>query len=455
MRAVARRAVALVALALAGAAPAGAVVPEVAPLAAGRGDAAYCLRATGAPGALSVAGSQAGGRSFGTDEVGVGLLEAAAAGLARTTRPALPSVGCAAVATAPGGAAVAAGPRYDGGRYPVRAAVRDPGGRLGRPVALGSGGTRQAPVAAAVAPDGSALVAWIEARASRARVVAARRPAGAAFGPAEPVTGWARAEHGGDGLVAAGVDAAGSAVLAWALPSRRRDGLVAIPAESDVAVARAAPGARFGPAQRLARRLAGVTRLALAVAPDRRALLAFDGGEHVRAFESAAGEPFAGGPVAGGGDTPAVFPAVALRDGGGAVLAWSDEKTVLWPRDRRAPEGGIRVMTREAPGAFGPPQALPTPPGRGEAAFPPSLGAFVPAGLASGPQNLGPHVALAPDGRLVVAWIDAREAPDGDVVAAARAAAGTLAGGLGPAVWLGGRCRSAGSGAALPAGDGE
>jgi len=267
------------------------------------------------------------------------------------------------------------------------------------------------------------------------------RAPGRPFGPARALTPWIAQDAGaGTGQVAAGADAAGRLTVAWARPVR---GEGTFPGTSEVAVSTAAPRGELGSAQVLVPRASEVERLSLAVAPDGGALLAADGDGQVRVFERGPGaDAFAAGPALGTEGEAAERPAVALLDGGGAVVAWRTEG------EERG--NGIRAIRRERSGAFGAPAEVAAPDGPGESgsAFVILFGAGIPAS-SFGEDQSGPRVALARDGRLVIAWIGRRPAPDGDRVPAGRAAAGSLAEGLAAPRWLGSRCRAANAVAAL------
>ena len=112
-------------------------------------------------------------------------------------------------------------------------------------------------------------------------------------------------------------------------------------------VATAAAGARFRAPIRLATLDTGAP-FALAVAPDGSALLAFQSGGRLRVVERA---PAAGWgravTVATAGDGLVLLPAVALRAGGAAAIAWMG-----------AFDFSVRARTRERPGGFGAPITL-------------------------------------------------------------------------------------------------
>jgi hypothetical protein len=134
------------------------------------------------------------------------------------------------------------------------------------PVTLGSADPVYAPVAAAIAADGRAVVAWVEARHDKRRIVAARRAPGAGFGAVEPLSDWRRGI--GDPRVAAAVAADGTTTVAWMQPLPGRS----ILGRAQVATERAVAGGPFV-RQRIADRVRGVTTLTLATAPDGWTLL--------------------------------------------------------------------------------------------------------------------------------------------------------------------------------------
>lgn len=443
----------LVFVALPGAGEAPAAIPEHPPLPAERDRSAFCLRATGAPGALATAAAASARRD--DHRLGTRLLLADAERFAPDAAAPIRTEGCGTVATAAGGVAVAAGWEgvAAGRRHRLRAAVRDAGGAFAAPVTLARGPARDVRLAAAAGADGTAVVVWVQGRRLKrpapnfpgweARVMAARRSPGAGFSRPQALTPWADASSGASTRLAAGIDAAGRIVVAWSIPTGSGDAFE-IPPTTRVGVAWAARDGRFGAPQTLRERVEDTDRLALAVAPDGEALLAFDGGEVVRTFEASPGGPFSfTGEVGGGRRGPATDPAVALRDGGGAALTWRDG------------DGGrtVWVRTRERAGPFGPTRAL--VPARGSESLGVSVSLISPEGLVEGPDNFGPHIAVAGDGRAVVTWVDRRRAPDGDRLPAARVAVGSLGGGFGAAEWLGSRCRAASSVAALLLAGGE
>jgi hypothetical protein len=373
---------------------------------------ATCLRATGSPGALAMFGPIAG-RSSATD-----LLAAGAGGTTRTDRVDFGSlVDCAAVATAPGGVAVVAGAVAPSPtRVEVRAVVREPGGAFGAPATLGAAAFDGSAVTAAVSPSGHAVVAWLQGRGGgRFRIVAARRMPGGGFGPFQRLTPWRRGREFAGVQVTAGVDAAGVATVAWTRPSVR--GRVVESGEAVVETATAGPAAAFV-VQRLANRALDGTEVALAVAPDGWAVLAHAGTGGLRAYERAPGASGFGVAFRGGVAEDGA-PTVAVRDGGGAVVAW---------RQGSPPEvASVEMTARPAAGDF-PEASTVAPLGRGDG----NLG-FSVAGGSAGPfappdeGNWTLRSALAPGGRVLLAWGGSRtRRGDGNLIA--RVAAGSLAG---------------------------
>jgi hypothetical protein len=406
------------------------------------GDAATCLRATGRDGSLTALGP-------GQDRAGpVDLLAAG------PERPAVrarvqfgPMVDCP-VLREQGGVAVAAVPDLRL-RSPIalRVALRDGGGAFGAPVGLGRAGLSAGSYDAAVGPSGHAVVAWVRFAGSgkrlRARIVAARRAPGAAFGPPEAITPWFRgSELAPDAMVAAGIDGAGSATVAWTAPGRDLD-------EVGVRVAGAPPGAAFGAPQVLSPRADSLARLVLAVAPDGGALLAHEGAKtseddgvfSVRLFERAAGAAaFGAGRELGSARSDALEgasdPALAVRDAGAAVVAWRDDGDA----------GAVRAMTRPAGGSFGLPRAV----ARVDAK---QAVDFDDAPDYSQRADLGISAALAGDGRAALAWSAPRRLPDAPI--APLAATGTLTEGFGAAAVLGSPVRAIGAVNALVLAGGE
>ncbi len=340
---------------------------------------ATCVRATGAPGEL-----------VRWTPGGLELLQAGPAGLAHAGSLSFDgrTAGCPRAAAQPGGAGVVAMPTTSGGRSGVWVALRDPGGSFGAPERLTARrGATIFDLAVAVSERGDAVVAWTEieldARAARigSRVRIARRLAGGRLGAPQELA--ARRGAVVFPRVNVGIGVAGEAVAAWTSgPDRSSSGL----AEVDAAIA--PPGGAFGAARRLgASELPGAP--ALAVAPDGRALAAFASGPGLRVAERAPGAGFGAATLVPGAF--AIEAAVALRAGGGAVVAWrgfgDDVSAVV--RDRPGPFGPAVRIAGEPPGGFGVDS--------GVFAF---TAAEPPVDLDAGALRL----ALAGDGRAVLTW---------------------------------------------------
>ncbi len=376
------------------------------------------------------------------------LLASGPAGLTPVGRPYLPGAdACPAVAGA-GDVTVAASESYVG-RGPatrVEAAVSRSGAtrrfELGRSEA-------DAGMAVAASARGDAVVAWPQSRGGRVRRVVVRRvTAAGTLGPLERLVRWRRGWD--EPLVAVGMDANGTATVTWT--RQQRDGYTAVD------VAHAEPGEPLSRAQTIARDVDAPETLALAVAPSGRALLSFDGDSRVRLRErTTADGPFAPvrvprppRDVRASMALPRVLragsamPALALRDDGGAVLAWRTTTDPLASDD-----GRVAVSTR-APGAgFARARLVDPRPG-------PKIGSVVQMLLISGggppfdhSGDLAPRVALGPDGRFALGWTRERRTPFGDEPIVAKAAFGALDGTLGSQATISCACRSVDAVAAL------
>jgi hypothetical protein len=280
----------------------------------------------------------------------------------------------------------------------------------------------------AVAPTGDAVVAWVQSRRKRNRVVVARRRPGGAFGAVEPLTPWRRGGElnapGGDATVAAAISAAGAATIAWALPTADDE---IMPEAATVGTAHAPPGGRFTH-QAIDPEVRGVTRVALAVAPDGWSLLAYDDIAGLHALDRAPAAPrFSEAFRAERTDAMRGFamPVVAVRDGGGGLVAW---------RTAQFESGsGVIATTRAAAGPFGPLQVVVPDTSRGS--FGVSFGTTA-GGPPSDDDNGALRGALAADGRALLAWTADRH----DVLRTT-VAAGTLAAGFGEPASLSGPLR--------------
>jgi hypothetical protein len=398
--------------------------------------AGTCLRGTATPGTFALLGPL-GRTTSATDLRTVGAPPAT-----RVRLGAL--VDCAAVAVDPAGAGVLAGAVTPGrGKAEVRAVVRDPGGAFGTPVRLGAAPILDSSVRAAVSPSGAAAVAWVQRRGgifdehARTRIVVVRRAPGGAFGSLEPLSGWHRGDDSSSpASVAVGIDAAGNVTVAWSRPRRGASGF------ATAAVAHAAPAARFA-VQQLTTRLGGYGRARLAVASDGWTVLAYEGPGELRAYE----RPPDGArfttllrPVAGGS------PAVAVRDGGGAVIAWRSFGDDL--------SAGVLAAVRATAGPIGKPQEI-APDVSTSGSFGGS--SFVFTGSRPYPPsddgNAALKAALAPDGRALLAW--GAEGERTSAAVTAHVAAGTLGSGFGPPQRLGGPIRDVNGVAPLFLADGR
>lgn len=254
---------------------------------------------------------------------------------------------------------------------------------------------------AAAAPGGSGVVVWSESRyrnpGARVAVTATRFTAGAdiALSPEQLVAPTDVREDFVDPLVAAGVDAAGGAVVAWTVPRpAQRRGRVSGLAALDVAIA--PPEAPFGAARRVMEDRQDVADLALAVAPDGRALLAHDGTGGVEVHERAPGGAFA--PLVTYGVVPdapptARRPAVALAADGSAIVAFRNGD-------------GIDVAMRAGAG----PLAAPVTVGRDTRALR-GLGFGFGVGFGGRPRVMRDEesvdAVVVPGGDAVVTWLAA------------------------------------------------
>jgi hypothetical protein len=318
---------------------------------------------------------------------------------------------CPALATAPGAEPLLVGPvRGSGLRFAAAGA---------RPADVPGEAVGVSRVAAAAAPGGAAVVAWAEwpHRLAPIRLhVAVRPPGGAGFGPPQLLD-----DDAADAEPAVGIDAAGRATVAWLHASPR-------PAALAVARLASAPaGGRFGPPQTLGRTWG--EHVAVAVAPNGRALVAAEAMPHMRAYERLPGATrFAPIHLTGGGDAEEL--AVALADDGGAVIAYRNDATSVFALTR-APGGAFRAST-----------IVPVDRGGGSNSFI-AFAVRTPGGRPAPPPDAAAGdlaAALGPGGTVLLTWVD--DAADG-AAASARAARGTLAGGFERPSRLGSPCRSA------------
>lgn len=331
---------------------------------------------------------------------------------------------CPAVAADPSGHAIVAGAvRGDRPGSVIRAALAAPGTGFGAPVDVARSRSFPLKAVAAISARGDAVVAWPLLRAAsgggptevRTRVVAALRPAGGSFGRPQFLTPWRRAGFFPSATVSAGMDASGTATVAWSQPIPDRGRISSL---HRVAVAAARSGEGFGPPQVLSSPVQDTRQVALAVGHDGRALLAHDGQDTIHVFERSQGTAgFAPARSWRGRGRRAGWerPELALAPDGSAVIAWRGNQaagsedvflssrigggswtvplTAQGSREPAAVGGGISFVT------YGP--AGPSPPTDGEAS---SL-----------------RVALSSDGRYLVSWGRERERLLGDRMLEARA----------------------------------
>jgi hypothetical protein len=420
-----------------------------------RAAVATCLRPTGTPGLVGMLGAL---------ESRMSPYDLLRVSPGRVTLEATARLGildeCPAVAADPSGHAIVAGTvRAQGVRGAIRAALAEPGGGFGPPVHVARTRSSINPVAAAVSPRGDAVVAWAVTRyaarrgsaAGRTRVIAALRPAGATFGPPQFLTPWRRSSFAPIPTVSVGMEASGRATVAWAqpIPDRRN-----IPGLSNVAVATAAPGEAFGPAQVLTPRVQDTQSVTLSVAPDGRALLAHDGHGRVQVFERAPGvSEFASAVRLQGarGSFGWRDPDVALAPDGSAVVAW-----------RSGSEDGFEdvfVASRRGTGPWTEPVAVQRSPEDG--ALGAGFGSAVLSTTRPGPAppldegNTRVRAAIGPDGRYLVSWGAERPLPLGDRRLAPRMAQGQAGSRPSPLETAGCVCRSINGAVALTPAGGE
>jgi len=376
--------------------------------------AATCVRATGAPGEVAR-----------WTEDGFELLRADAAGLTPAATVKLGrAAGCPSFAGQPSGAAIAALVSKGG----ARVVLRDPGGGFGTPVRLPIPAELE-DIAVAVSPRGDAVVALLVSQKRSARVLAYRRAPGGAFGKPERVAELAvRPFFAG---IEAGIDGAGRVTLAWS----GEGASIGTPVET----ASALSGVAFGTASRIGTAAPSDDEPSLSVAPDGRALIAYESEDTgVTVAERPPGEERFGAPasVVPGRESALGTVALALADGGAAVVAWHTEGLKT--------SGGVRVSTRAAAGPFGAPRDV--APGR-PLKF--GFGESFSLVTSSGPPQDDPRLqaAIAGSGALLT-W---PEPSPGAVYGAA----GALAGGPFTRAPLGGPVRPAVSLAPLVLADGR
>lgn len=359
-------------------------------------------------------------------------------------------------------------------RPEIMATVRDaPGQPFGAPVTVARARYEAPPdVDVAVGPSGDALIVWSETpvlRRGPARVMAARRAPGGAWGPPEAIATTAPLDELDlMGLpVSVEVDAAGRATIAWTLPTGDD-----FDDTGRIEVATAARGAPFGPPERLSPGVSTESAPSLTVTPSGRALIAAPGSTGILAWDRAVAGAAFGPPQPVGDEIEAFGITARMRDDGAAVLAYAYQTD-----DGSRPREGVALSRRPAGRAFLPPDRLWSGPavrdsgggfivsarGRGRlrqtrpgevrasgfagSAFLVARAEYLPE---SEPQ---PRVALSADGRLALSATVRRARPGGDAVAAPLIATGTLDGPLSTAV-RGSPCRSTNGNAAFVRRDG-
>jgi hypothetical protein len=405
-----------------------------------RSAVATCLRPTGAPGLIGLLGPLERGMSP------YDLLRVSADGVSMAATARLGIVDeCPAVAADPSGHAIVAGAvRRRGHRGTIRAALAAPGGGFGAPVDIARTRTSFTELVSAVSPRGDAVMAWALERPvrgrgrpdSRTRVVAALRPAGGTFGRPQFLTPWRRGSFAPTAKVAVGIDASGTATVAWAQPIPDRGN---IPSLSRVAVAAAPPGGPFGPAQVVAGRVQDVERAALSVAPDGRALFAHDGQGTVQVYERGPGAlAFTRVRRLRSRRDTWERPEVALAADGSAIVAWRGEE------DEGAED--VLALSRRGAGAWTGPVAIHRS-SRDDSSLGEAYALLFSTSSAPSPPldsgNTGLRAAIGPDGRFLVSWGMERRLPLGDRVLAARMAQGEAGGDASRPETAGCSCRSA------------
>jgi hypothetical protein len=418
----------------------------------GRGGVATCLRDTGQPGVLTVAGALKA-RSSPVD-----LL---------SSTPDLAPVGaadvgildsCAAVARGQDGTDLVAGIVRRGLRkYDIVATVRHPGSPFAVPTVLKRDvHLEHQHIAAAVAPNGDMLIVWGEERGSRLagdhasnRLVGTIAAAAEGFAPPKAITPWILGSvyYGADPVVA--VDPQDRFTLAWQQSDVDPRKTVEEEDFQRIAVATADTTHGFAPVQVIERPVMH-TDLQLAVAPDGDALLVYvDLDEGVKLVERPPGATSFGAAVRLANDVGLPRePAVAVRDGGGAVVAW---------RTGDADDSGVGAVVRGERGRFGSPIAVsPTHPSAGFLTGESLVAVF---GM-GGPfppideQNTRLRAQLSGD-RVTLAWIAPKRLPGGDRPDVPHAAIGSLSGKFGRATTMESPCRPANGIATVHLRDGE
>ena len=300
---------------------------------------------------------------------------------------------------------------------------------------------------AAVGPAGDAAVAWIRPeRTRRASLFVARHAPGAGFGPPQRVARWKETRFSQSALTAVAIDAAGNSTVAWARQAPPRN---RVDNRSVVETAVAGRGAAFGPSKRVGGAVQDLTAVALDVTPDGAdTLLAFDGSWQVQLFERRQ-DAFT---LLHRYEEPELGgvsgPSLAQAPDGSAVLAWRTTAD-------QDLTGGVKAVRRAGRGPFGDPATL----ARG---VEPRSFSSIFVGLDSGQPyvplddgggNIG--IAMRDDGAAVVSWLQSRRAIGERRVRAPFAAFAPASGGFEPASRLGSPCRPPSGVAALLTADGR
>jgi hypothetical protein len=410
-------------LALAAAAPAARAWRELPPYDVPGGGLAQCLRAVG-PGRLLLLDRHR--RPTATTE----LLDVAdgVAPRAATTLGHLDS--CAEGAAAPGAAPLLGAAVDRHGKHTVMAMRVAAAGGFPTTLRATTGRYLSAP-SVAIAPNGAAVVAWSESstsdNVSGSLVIAAMRAPGVGrFGV--PVVLDRDGSDSSDPV--AGIDAAGDATVAWMGNQSSNDNFG--DSLATAAAATAPAGGSFGALQQLVR--SSGDAIALAVAPNGRALLAADAGDLTGAWERpSASAPFA--PVRLPDTSSPNQLAVALAPDGGAVLAVAADDLV--------------ATVRLPGGRFGPARTLEG----GSDPFGSSFSDYSPEPPPPSDDRAGDvAAAIGAAGDVEVSWIDSASGNRADT---ADVAHGTLVSGLGRRARLGTPCRSASAATPLTLRDGR
>lgn len=350
---------------------------------------------------------------------------------------------CPELARAGGVTALAAAVSHKRYTQTVRALVSD--GSTVRALTVGRTQFDAGSISTAVSPRGEVLLAWAQQRGYlqhrvQQRIVTRRIAPGGILGPLQGLSPWQRDDNES---LATAYDGAGNATVAWSqpIPARGRAGDL-----YKLQVASGAEGGPLGPATTVVPAVQEPQTLALAVAPNGRALLAHDGSAGIGIFERPAlGGAFERRRVPGLRDDRGATPGVALLDDGGGLITWRDQS--YGEQD----EGRVWISVRPPGVGFGRARIV-------DARMPPrdrSTSSLFFTSETKAPldgANLRLRTALAPDGRFSLAWTRRPGSPFGDDPVVARAVAGSLGGALGRATTISCRCRTVNGVAALTVG---